>query len=155
MTKFSSEKLETGDAAFLRFLISASENWQREECAVEDLQSYLFSYAMYNGEWRIWSRDLKKVAVSYVLEWSPSNEKPWVGTILVHPSYRMKGIGRGILTEIGEDLRRKGHKALFAGCPVNQDSWLQFLGRCGFDQFKVEMDEVTKKEFMITVKPLK
>jgi N-acetylglutamate synthase-like GNAT family acetyltransferase len=67
----------------------------------------------------------------------------------------MKGVGKRILTEIGNKLRHKGHKALFAGCPIRQDLWLQFLGKCGFEQFKVEMDETTKKEFMITVKPLK
>lgn len=155
MTKISSEKLESDDLEFLRLLIIASEEWQNEECDVEDLQSYLFSYSMYNGEWRIWSIDHKKVGASYVLDWSPSNEKPWVGTILVHPSYRMKGIGKRILTEIGKELRHKGHKALFAGCPIRQDLWLQFLGKCGFEQFKVEMDETTKREFMITVKPLK
>ncbi|WP_235991711.1 hypothetical protein [Metabacillus schmidteae] len=51
-------------------------------------------------------------------------------------------------------MSRKGHKALFAGCPIERDSWLQFLGNCGFEQFKVEKDEVTQKEYMIFVLPL-
>lgn len=154
MTILSSSLLKEDDVEFLKTLIAGSPAWQKEECHAEELESYLLTYQMYNGEWRIWTLNGKQIGVSYVLEWSPANEKPWVGTILIHPNSRLKGFGRGILNEVGLELRQKGHKALFAGCPIGQDTWLQFLGKCGFEQFKVEKDDTTSKEFMITVKPL-
>ncbi|MBO1510573.1 GNAT family N-acetyltransferase [Metabacillus bambusae] len=154
MISLSSRSLEKDDYEFFKEIIIESNEWQNEECNVEDLQTYLLSYKMFNGEWRIWKSGDKPVGVSYVMEWSPANEKPWIGTILVHPHLRMKGFGKSILAEIGSELSRKGHKALFVGCPIQQDKWLQFLGKCGFEQFKVEFDEYTSKEFMIAVKPL-
>lgn len=154
MISLSSRSLEIDDYEFFKEIIRASTEWQNEECVEEDLQSYLLSYKMFNGEWRIWNSGDKLVGVSYVLEWSPANEKPWIGTILVHPHSRMNGFGKSIVTEIGSELSRKGHKALFVGCPIQQDTWLQFLGKCGFEQFKVEFNEFTSKEFMIAVKPL-
>jgi GNAT superfamily N-acetyltransferase len=150
----SSRTLEKDDYEFFKEIIRASTEWQNEECVEEDLQSYLLTYKMFSGEWRIWNSGDKPVGVSYVMEWSPANEKPWIGTILVHPHSRMKGLGKSIVTEIGSELSQKGHKALFVGCPIQQNTWLQFLGKCGFEQFKVEFDEYTSKEFMIAVKPL-
>lgn len=154
MTNLSARELHVNDYRFLKEIIEVSPAWQKEECLVEDLQTYLLSYKMYNGQWRIWTSENKLVGVSYVLEWSPANEKPWVGTVLIHPAFQCKGYGRKILTMIGDELHQRGHKALFAACPINQDSWLQFLGKCGFQQFKVEKDDTTTKEYMITVKPL-
>lgn len=154
MTTFSSRELQVDDYEFFKEIILESKIWQKEECHVDELHSYLMSYRMFNGEWRIWMINDKQIGVSYVLEWSPANEKPWVGTILIHPNSREKGMARGILNEIGIELSRKGHKALFAGCPIIQDSWLQFLGKCGFEQFKVEKEDTTSREFMIMVKPL-
>jgi GNAT superfamily N-acetyltransferase len=154
VTTLTSRELHEDDFYFLKEIITASSEWQKEECHVNELKSYLLSYKMYNGEWRIWSIDNKHVGISYVLEWSPANEKPWVGTILVHPMAQRKGIGKNIVNTIGFELSLRGHKALFAACPTKQDSWLQFLGKCGFEQFKIEQDVSTSKDYMITVKPL-
>ncbi|MGM0873508.1 MAG: GNAT family N-acetyltransferase [Bacillota bacterium] len=154
MTTFSWRGLKEDDYEFFKEIIVESTDWQKEECHVEELQSYLMSYRMFNGEWRIWMMNDKRIGVSYVLEWSLANEKPWVGTILIYPNSRLKGMARGILNEIGIELSRKGHKVLFVGCPILQDSWLQFLGKCGFEQFKVEKEDTTSREFMIMVKPL-
>jgi GNAT superfamily N-acetyltransferase len=154
MTKLKSRLLDNSDHSFFMDLIESSLEWQEEECKSEDLTEYLSSYKMYNGEWRVWTDNNHLLGVSYVLEWSPSNEKPWVGTIIVHENYRGKGYGRAILNEIGKVLSEKGHKALFAGCPIQRDSWLLFLGKCGFEQFKVEEDDTTYKKIMISVKSL-
>ncbi|MGM7720219.1 GNAT family N-acetyltransferase [uncultured Metabacillus sp.] len=154
MKELSSRTLEVEDVEFLKEIITASPEWQQEECKAEELDFYLNSYKMYNGDWKIWNLGEMQVGVSYVLEWSPANEKPWIGTILIHQASRSQGLGRRILTEIGLELKHKGHKVLFAACPIKQDSWLQFLGKCEFEQFKVEKDETTSKEYMITLKPL-
>jgi GNAT superfamily N-acetyltransferase len=149
-----SRELNVNDNNFFKEIIAESPDWQKEECSIDNLQHYLLSYNMYKGEWRIWSCENIDVGISYILEWSPANEKPWLGTILIHPSVQRRGLGKEILDKIGSELYQRGHKAFFAACPIVQDSWLQFLGKCGFQQFKVEKDENTLKEYMITVKPL-
>ncbi|KKI93787.1 hypothetical protein WQ54_01670 [Bacillus sp. SA1-12] len=154
MKELSSGTLEKEDYFFLKEIIAASPEWQNEECHAEELDSYLNAYKMYNGEWKIWKLGEVQVGVTYSLEWSPTNEKPWIGTILIHQASRSQGLGRRILAEIGLELKQKGQKVVFAACPIKQDSWLQFLGKCGFEQFKVEKDESTSKEYMITLKPL-
>lgn len=154
MTILTYRELDEKDFIFLKEIITESPEWQKEECCVNGLESYLLSYMMYNGEWRIWYSGKKRVGVSFMLEWSPANEKPWIGTVLVHPMSRRNGIGKNIMKTIGHELSKRGHKALFAACPIKQDSWLQFLGKCGFEQFKIERDDSSSKEYMITVKPL-
>ncbi|PGT78123.1 MULTISPECIES: GNAT family N-acetyltransferase [Bacillaceae] len=154
MTKLTSRILETSDYPFFMDLVRTSLEWQEEECKVEDITEYLSSYKMYNGDWRVWLDENHLIGISYVLEWSPANEKPWIGTIIVHENFRGKGYGKAILNEIGMVLSDNGHKAIFAGCPIQRDSWLLFLGKCGFEQFKVEEDDTTHKKFMISVKPL-
>ena len=154
MNSLSSRLLEKQDYDFVKEIILESQEWKREECWEEDIDSYVLTYKMYNGEWKIWSLNKEDVGVSFVIEWSPANEKPWIGTLLLHPTKRLQGIGKKIITSIGNDLRVKGHKVLFVGCPVNQNSWLEFIGKCGFEQFKVETEKLTSKDYMIAVKPL-
>lgn len=152
--RITSRNLEKSDYPFLMEMIKSSPEWKEEECKEDDLITYLQSYSMYNGEWKMWFDEAIPIGVTYVLEWSPSNEKPWIGTILVHQSVRIKGYGRLIINEIGNELKVRGHRALFVGCPIHQNSWLLFLGKCGFEQFKVEKDETLNKEYMISVKLL-
>lgn len=153
MTALLSRPFKKEDLPFFTGLAEASPEWKKEECQTDNIESYMLSYSMYGGEWEVWLIDSEEVAVSYVLEWSPSNGKPWLGTLIVHPDYRNRGIGTKIINLMVEKLNSKGNSAIFAGCPINQDSWLQFLGKCGFEQFKVEKDDRNLKEYMITVKP--
>ncbi|WP_226530585.1 GNAT family N-acetyltransferase [Metabacillus niabensis] len=155
MTKIKARELQSKDLPFFQELIDASPEWQEEECVSVELETYLLSYSMYKGQWRIWCDESdKNVGVSFMIEWSPSNEKPWIGTILIHPSKHHKGFGKMIIAHYKEVLSKKGYRVLFAGCPIQRNSWMQFLGKCGFEQFKVEKDEGTQKEYMISVLPL-
>ena len=155
MRELRAREIQASDLPFFQELVDASPEWQEEECVSDDLETYVLSYLMYNGQWRIWYDESDNyVGISYMVEWSPSNEKPWLGTILIHPSKYRKGFGKKIIDQYKEELSQKGHKALFAGCPIYKDTWLQFLGNCGFEQFKVEKDEVTQKEYMILILPL-
>lgn len=154
MIPLSSRLLEKQDYDYVKKIISESPEWISEECKKEDFDSYVLNYGMYNGKWRIWSLNKEDVGVSFDMEWSPANEKPWIGTLLIHPTKRLQGIGKGIINTIGNELSVKGHKVLFTGCPVNQFSWLEFIGKCGFEQFKVETEKLTSKDYMIMVKPL-
>ncbi|WP_226665917.1 GNAT family N-acetyltransferase [Metabacillus litoralis] len=154
MKKLTFRGLNELDHEFFKYVIEDSHIWKIEEEYENDLERYLLSYQMYNGQWRLWSINNEPIGISFHLEWSPSNERPWIGTILVHPSHRLKGLGKEIIIEIGHDLKSKGHKACYVGCSIHQDGWLQFLAKCGFEQFKMEKDEMNSKKYMISVMPL-
>ncbi|KEZ54089.1 GNAT family N-acetyltransferase [Metabacillus indicus] len=147
-----SRPYEDSDLDFFRELIASSPAWQKEECLPEQALEYMFSYKMYNGEWQIWSCNNEAIGISFHISWSPSNEKPWLGTVLVKEDQRNKGYGKGMVSRISADLKKAGHKAVFAGCPADKLEWLKFLASCGFEQLKLERD-AGGKEYMITVKP--
>ena len=154
MKVLSARDLQSSDLPFFQELINASTEWQQEECTSGQLETYLLSYKMYNGKWKIWYDGATNIGISFLVEWSPSNEKPWIGTILIHPSKYHRGYGKMVIEWYKKDLARKGFNVLFAACPIKRASWIQFLGKCGFEQFKVEKDEATQKEYMISVLPL-
>ena len=92
------------------------------------------------------------LAVSFHLEWAPSNGKPWLGTVAVAPEAKEKGIGRAVIEEIAGRLRGE-HKAMFSAVPLDRQEWILFLSQCGFEQLKLEKDD-REKTYMIMVKPL-
>ncbi|MED3386846.1 GNAT family N-acetyltransferase [Bacillus subtilis] len=136
----------------LEKLAEAHPVWKEEEFGDKDAQDYIISYSMYNGAWLVWEKDGLPVAVSYHLEWSPSNGKPWLGAVLIDPAEEKKGHAKMIIEQISKLLRAK-HKAMFAGVPIERSEWILFLSQCGFEQLKTEKDE-KGKSFMILVKPL-
>ncbi|MFY0759209.1 GNAT family N-acetyltransferase [Metabacillus dongyingensis] len=144
---------EEKDYPFFTELISASEAWHEEECRPDQAEEYMTSYKMYNGTWLIWMKSAEKIGISFHLNWAPSNEKPWIGTILIHPEHRKQGLAKKMIEQISAQLKGDGHKAVFAGCPASRLDWLKFLGRCGFEQLKSEKDS-EGKEYIITVKPV-
>ncbi|MDQ0927354.1 GNAT superfamily N-acetyltransferase [Bacillus atrophaeus] len=144
---------EQDDLSLLEKLAEAHPAWKEEELGEKkDAASYMLSYSMYNGSWLVWEKDGLPIAVSYHLEWAPSNGKPWLGTVLVDPAEEKKGYARTIIERIGQTLNEK-HKAVFAAVPINRNEWILFLSQCGFEQLKLEKDE-NGKQFIILVKPL-
>ncbi len=143
------------DRDLLRSLIKESPSWQRVECGMNDLEVYLRSYEMFQGSWRVWnSPNNEPIGISYHLDWAPSNERPWLGTILIHPNERNKGYGKRIIQQIGQEQRENGHKALYASSPAIYDDWLKFLGKCQFEQVKLETNNTNNLDYIICVKPL-
>ncbi|MCY7767298.1 GNAT family N-acetyltransferase, partial [Bacillus inaquosorum] len=136
----------------LEKLAEAHPVWKEEEFGEKDAESYIISYSMYNGSWLVWEKNGQPVAVSYHLEWAPSNGKPWLGTVLVDPAEEKKGNARIIIERISKSLRDK-HKAMFAAVPIDRSEWILFLSQCGIEQQKTENDE-KGKSFLILVKPL-
>uniref|UniRef100_UPI0030C802D2 GNAT family N-acetyltransferase n=1 Tax=Enterococcus faecium TaxID=1352 RepID=UPI0030C802D2 len=104
------------------------------------------------GEWRIWEIEGELAGITFHIETAPSNGKPWLGTILVNKSMRGKGIARSMIQSLSRELKDKGYSALFAGIPISQYTWAEFVSRCGFEQLKTEIsDEVT---YLILIRPL-
>ncbi|WP_338781729.1 GNAT family N-acetyltransferase [Metabacillus sp. FJAT-52054] len=132
--------------------VKESPEWISEETEPGLLEEYLKKYEMYQGEWRIWELNGEPAAITFSIEWSPSNEKPWLGTILVHPSKRSQGIGERVIRMIAAELKEKGHKVLFAGVPAERLAWIQFLSKAGFEQFKMEKNE--GEDYTILIFPL-
>ncbi|QHZ46658.1 GNAT family N-acetyltransferase [Bacillus sp. NSP9.1] len=148
-----SRPFSPADAAFFEEVIEESPEWAEEELNGQSVEQYMRSYQMYSGHWLIWEEGSRPEAVSFHLDWAPSNGKPWLGTLLVHPDFRQKGRAKEVIEAIGEHLYEKGHKALFAAVPYERDGWLNMLARTGFEQLKAEQDE-KGEQYLIMVLPL-
>lgn len=144
---------EKDDQPFFEKLIQDSVAWQEEECSVSGLASYMQKYEMMNGKWTLWSKGEKPLGISFTVDWVPSNEKPWIGTILMDGRARRKGYGRQIVDQIAERYKKQGHDVLFTSVPLHRIDWMQFLAMCGFEQFKVEENERNKR-YMVMARPL-
>ncbi|MCA0756200.1 GNAT family N-acetyltransferase [Paenibacillus sp. N4] len=46
---------------------------------------------------------------------------PYIGLIMVHPDYRGKGGGKGLLQFIVGHLKKKGIKAIYSSSQVNEN----------------------------------
>jgi len=109
-------------------------------------------YKDFLGEWRVWEKARIPVAVSYHVESAPSNQKPWLGTILVKAEERRQGIASAIMNQLSDEFKMNGQKAVFAAVPIDEYEWSNFLTDCGFEQFKTE--ENKGETFLIMVRPL-
>ncbi|MCM3094441.1 MULTISPECIES: GNAT family N-acetyltransferase [unclassified Cytobacillus] len=149
----SSGKITDEDFPFFLEVIRDSADWEKEEKFENNLSNYMARYRELNGEWRIWRVKGERIAVTYHLDLSPSNRKPWLGTILVKKEMRRKGIGTEVIKLLAAELKKKGEKSFFAGVPDYRNSWVNFLADAGFEQFKIETSD-NGQMFLIMVLPL-
>lgn len=105
-------EFEEEDLGFMEQLAAAHPVWKAEEFGTKNAAEFMLAYSMYNGTWLVWELDGTPAAVSFHLEWAPSNGKPWLGTVAVAPEAKEKGIGRAVIEEIAGRLRAE-HKAMF------------------------------------------
>jgi GNAT superfamily N-acetyltransferase len=148
---FPFRMLHDNDAILIKRFTEHDSYWTSVEMKQMSENEYMKKYD--EGEWRVWQLEERDVAITYHLEVAPSNQKPWIGTIIVNPNHRRQGIGVGIIQQLKKELQKKGHKAIFAGVPVEAPVWIQFLSDCYFEQFKVEKDEQNQM-YIIMVSPL-
>lgn len=151
--KWHHDALTHDDLDFFRKLIEESKQWQEEELGSLSPEEYYKKYEEMEGEWRVWSLGEDPVAVTYHLKNSPSNDKPWLGTILTSSLYRRRGFSREIIAALGGELKENGSDVLFAGVPPDRLEWLDFLARVGFEQYMLEKDGAAK-HYMVLVSPL-
>lgn len=144
-------RFEIPDLAFFQDLISASVKWSKNELKGSTLEEYIEQYDGFSGEWRVWENTGSPVAVSFHVESAPSNQKPWLGTMLVKAEERRKGIASTIINQLSDEFKVNGQKALFAAVPIDEYEWSNFLTDCGFEQFKTE--ENNGETYMIMVRP--
>nr|WP_272495819.1 GNAT family N-acetyltransferase [Bacillus pinisoli] len=104
-----------------------------------------------DGDWLVWYKNKARVAITYHVEHAPSNNRPWIGTVLVSPSERRLGIGKKVVEQLRGELSERGHKAVYAAVPVERNQWIQFLASCGFEQFKLEKEN--DKMYLVFVLP--
>ncbi|URM31856.1 GNAT family N-acetyltransferase [Cytobacillus firmus] len=149
----ASSKFTEEDQPFFLEVIKDSTDWEEEEKCGNNLCNYMARHQELNGEWRIWRIDGERTAVTFHVNLSPSNRKPWLGTILVKKEMRRKGIGTKVIELLTAELKKKGEKSLFAGVPENRNYWIYFLSDAGFEQFKTETSD-DGREFLIMVCPL-
>ncbi|UOE56997.1 GNAT family N-acetyltransferase [Bacillus sp. CMF12] len=149
----SSSRFTDEDLPFFLEVIKDSAAWEEEEKSGHNLRDYMARYQELNGEWRIWRLDGERIAVTFHVNSSPSNRKPWLGTILVKNNIRRKGIGTKVIELLAAELKEKGEKSFFAGVPENRHNWIYFLADAGFEQFKMEAYP-DGKDFLIMVCPL-
>ncbi|GAM14617.1 unknown [Mesobacillus selenatarsenatis SF-1] len=115
-------------------------------------EEYIEQYDGLSGEWRVWETTGRLVAISFHVESAPSNQKPWLGTILVKAEERRQGIASAIMNHLSDEFKLNGQKALFAAVPFDEYEWSNFLTDCGFEQFKTE--ENKGETYLIMVRPL-
>lgn len=130
---------------------SSDHKWLLEELgrlpSEEDLLSYIQMYEGMGCVFQVWLQNNKAVAITSVLNKAPSNHKPWIGTIVVRPECRDKGIGRAVIKKITEEFS----DVVFCGIPYDMNEWSLFLGKCGFEQYGIEKEE--KSNYLIFVHP--
>ncbi|MCA1029912.1 GNAT family N-acetyltransferase [Bacillus timonensis] len=138
------------DFNFFEQIVHSSYEWKERELGDLSIPMFFMKYERYNGKWLVWYKNDIKVAITYHVEIAPSNQKPWLGTILVHNDFRNKGIAKTIITELSAQLKAKEKKALFCGIPIESLNWSLFLGKCGFEQLKIEQEG--EHQYLILVK---
>jgi GNAT superfamily N-acetyltransferase len=148
----TSRSLSAGDYAFFKYLADHSEEWLVHETQGRGIEEYIEEHSELDGEWRVWEKEGERAGVTFHVTRAPSNQKPWIGTILVDPDRRGTGLGRGILSTLGEELAAE-NKAVFTAVPASESGWLKFLSKSGFEQYKSEIDE-GGKEHLLLLKPL-
>ncbi|MBT2687873.1 GNAT family N-acetyltransferase [Bacillus sp. ISL-47] len=149
----TSNLLTDSDWPFFLKIIKTSPEWEETEKSGFNLKKYVALHEKLNGEWRLWRLDGEQIAVTFHVNKSPSNQKPWIGTILVKEERRRQGLGIAIIGKIGEELKSSGEKSLFAGVPEYRYKWIEFLSDAGFEQFKMETSP-EGKDYLIMVCPL-
>ncbi|MFC3884257.1 GNAT family N-acetyltransferase [Bacillus songklensis] len=149
----SSKKYEEKDQPFFLKLIEESPLWQQEEGFPSELLEYRRKYEMMNGQWEVWYEGPCRIGLTFTVDWAPSNEKAWLGTILVDGQARKRGYGKAIVHDIARRYEKEGHDVLFTAVPLQRLEWMQFFAACEFEQLKVEEDE-QKKPYMIMTRPL-
>jgi predicted GNAT family N-acyltransferase len=150
--KLAAEKLLLDDLSFFEELLNESSEWLEEEGHLS-VDEIVAKYHDLNGQWLKWSLGNHTVAISFLVWRSPSNQRPWIGTVLVRENMRGKGIGKSILVELINSLKKDDNKVVYAAIPMEKDNWLQFMTSCGFEQYKIDKDENNKK-YLLLICPL-
>ncbi|MDZ5470637.1 GNAT family N-acetyltransferase [Bacillus sp. 31A1R] len=137
------------------FLELARENkiWREIELKGEKLENYIETYSYLNGEWRLWTLQKDFIGVSFHTKLAPSNGKPWFGTLIITVKFQKQGIGKAIIEKITSELKEEGMNVIFAGIPFDQYNWIDFLGKCSFEQFKIEKDD-QGNSYLIMIRPI-
>lgn len=148
----TSRAMITEDLPFFEQLVSESQTWEELELTGLTLAEYISHTQHPPGRWRIWEAEGKQVAITFDVKSAPSNQKPWLGTILVAKEARRTGLARRIIDAISTELLLLNEKVLFTGFPAEQDAWRNFLSYSGFEQFKLESSE--GREYLIMIRPL-
>lgn len=143
------------EADYPVFLSIAEESpvWKQTELNGMSIDEYIENYEHLNGQWSLWTIQEEAAAISFLVKNAPSNGKPWLGTVLVKAGCRGKGLGSRIISQIGKALESQGEDVMFCGVPLGCTEWQLFLGKCGFEQFKIEEDDEGVKQ-LVFVKPL-
>ncbi|WLR53634.1 GNAT family N-acetyltransferase [Mesobacillus subterraneus] len=145
-------RFESSDLPFFQDVISASDEWRKNELKGLSIEEYIEQYDDMSGEWRVWEKEGDPVAVSFHVESAHSNQKPWLGTILIMAEERRRGFASQIISHLGGEFKVYGQKALFAAVPIDEYEWSNFLSDCGFEQYKTE--ENKGETYLIMVRPL-
>lgn len=114
----NSRPYEERDFSFFLECVNSSPEWQEEECDGNQLHNYMEGYKHLGGHWVIWSNKDVQIGISFTLDCSPSNRRPWLGTLLIHPEYRRKGYGKTIVNKLLRRWSKNGEKIVFAAIPI-------------------------------------
>ncbi|WP_261133841.1 GNAT family N-acetyltransferase [Bacillus sp. Marseille-Q3570] len=152
-------KLTEDDFEVITEWLEQSPEWLSEEGLLKkemDLQRtkvWMSLYDKYDGNWLMWEENHSLKGISFHIINAPSNNKPWIGMIMVNPEYRGNGYGSSIVHHLCKRLELKGYNIVFTACPFQRVGWLRFLATCGFEQIGTETTS-TDKRYIKLAKPL-
>lgn len=146
-------EMEPQHVEFFTRIIEDSPLWEENELKNLSLDEYINSYASMQGYWQVWIDSGIPIGITFTVDKAPSNNKMWLGTILIAKSHRNKGFARKIIKKLATQALSKGEEALFCGIPIEINEWTIFLGKCGFEQFKIEKDG-NGQNYLVLVFPL-
>jgi GNAT superfamily N-acetyltransferase len=141
------------DLIFFKRIAMDCDEWKEIELKGKSIEEYIDESEKWHGEWRVWNIGEDKVALSYHVKKAQSNEKPWLGTLLVAAEWRGNGVAKLILDFISKEVYSDSADVLFAACPISQIKWSSFLSKNGFEQYKLEKDE-HGESYLIHARPL-
>ncbi|MGP4083013.1 GNAT family N-acetyltransferase [Pseudalkalibacillus sp. R45] len=131
----------------------AEEGLLKEEMDLQRIKVWMSLYDKYDGIWLMWEENHTLKGISFHILNAPSNNKTWIGMIMVNPIYKRRGYGSSILHHLCKRLEQKHHKIVYTASPFERVGWLRFLATCGFEQIGTETTS-TDKRYITLAKPL-
>ncbi|WP_349410357.1 GNAT family N-acetyltransferase [Pseudalkalibacillus sp. SCS-8] len=116
----------------------AEEGLLSSEIDVQRIQVWMSLYEKYEGEWLVWLKDESPIGMTFHVLSAPSNQKPWIGMVMVNPLYRRRHFGVEVVERIVEQISKEGTDIVYAASPFKRLSWIRFLGACSFEQIGLE-----------------
>ena len=119
-----SQKLCTEELPFIVSWFKQSNELIKEEGLLDieinlnKITVWMSLYESLEGDWLVWYDDMKLVGFSFHVQKAPSNNRPWIGMVLVDPEKRDCGYGIRIVNGLSNTLLKQGASIVYSAVPI-------------------------------------